>query len=111
MIHEGRLLALGTPAEMKALMPGALLELIVPEARKAAAVLKPAFSAGRVNAFGDRIHLVTRAPERDVGIARDRLSEAGLPVRESREIAPTLEDVFVALVTSDDPDGSHAHAN
>jgi len=111
MIHEGRLLALGTPAEMKALMPGALLELIVPEARKAAAVLKPAFSAGRVNAFGDRIHLVTRAPERDVGIARDRLSEAGLPVRESREISPTLEDVFVALVTSDDPDGSHAHAN
>ncbi|HOT29627.1 MAG TPA: ABC transporter ATP-binding protein [Candidatus Ozemobacteraceae bacterium] len=110
MLHEGRLLALGTPAEMRALMPGTLLELVVPSARRAAAVLKPHFPAGRVNAFGDRIHLVTSDPGNDVRAAYDRLFGAGLPVREHREISPTLEDVFVALVTSNGREGSAAHA-
>lgn len=110
MLHEGRLLALGTPAKMKALMPGTLLELVVSSARRAAAVLKPHFPAGRVNAFGDRIHIVTRAPADDVRNASERLSAAGLPVRESREISPTLEDVFVALVTSEGREGTTPHA-
>lgn len=110
MLHEGRLLALGTPAEMKALMPGTLFELLVPSARKAAAVLRPHFPSGRVNAFGDRIHLVTHDPDTDTRCASDCLTAAGLPVRESREISPTLEDVFVALATADDRRGNTAHA-
>ncbi|HNW35017.1 MAG TPA: ABC transporter ATP-binding protein [Candidatus Ozemobacteraceae bacterium] len=110
MLHAGRLLALGTPSEMKSRMPGTLLELVVPSARRAAALLKGSFPSGCVNAFGDRVHLVTPVPDRDGPAACDRLAAAGLAVSEQRVAVPTLEDVFVALVTSDEAEGGAEHA-
>ncbi|HOY69038.1 MAG TPA: ABC transporter ATP-binding protein [Candidatus Ozemobacteraceae bacterium] len=110
MLHEGRLLASGTPAEMKRLMPGSLLELAVPAARRAAALLKPLFPPGHVTAFGDRIHLVSPEPARDGKIARERLAAEGISTGESRLVEPTLEDVFVALATTPENGGSSRHA-
>ncbi|HEY9069552.1 MAG TPA: ABC transporter ATP-binding protein [Candidatus Ozemobacteraceae bacterium] len=110
MLHEGRLLAAGTPAEMKRLMPGSLLELAVPAARRAVAALKPLFPPGHVTVFGDRIHLVSAEPARDERIARERLAVDGIAASEGRLIEPTLEDVFVALATTTDNRGTTRHA-
>ena len=40
LLHEGRLLCLGTPDEVKAMMPGALLEVRTPAPRRTAAISK-----------------------------------------------------------------------
>ena len=58
LIHQGRLLACGTPDEVKQLMQGTILEIRIGKARQAAAFFRQQFPAAFVGLFGDRIHLV-----------------------------------------------------
>lgn len=64
LIHKGKLLACGTPDEVKKLMHGTILEIRSPEPRKAASLLRDRLEADSVGLFGDRIHAVTRNPEK-----------------------------------------------
>lgn len=98
LLHRGRLLALGTPDEVKGLMRGTLLELRASEPRRAADLLRREGGADSVGLFGDRIHLVTREPERAAARARELLAGAGVELRGLRPIEPSLEDVFVSVV-------------
>ncbi len=58
LIHQGRMLACGTPDEVKQLMRGTILEIRTAEPRQAAAVLRQQFPAASVGLFGDRVHFV-----------------------------------------------------
>jgi len=97
LLHRGRLLALGTPDEVKALMTGSLLEVLTPQPRKAAAILRQRFGAERVGLFGDRLHVV--ADEGMGSELRDSLGRLGVPVTGIRPIPPSLEDVFVSVLS------------
>jgi ABC-2 type transport system ATP-binding protein len=98
LIHRGKLLACGAPAEVKKLMRGSILEVRAAEPRKAAALLRERLPRGSVGLFGDRIHLVTGAPEQTAAEARAILAAAGVPPVEVRPVAPSLEDVFVSVL-------------
>ncbi|MCC6393489.1 MAG: ABC transporter ATP-binding protein [Bryobacterales bacterium] len=100
LIHKGRLLAAGTPGEVKKLMRGSILEIRSTEPRKAVALLQTR-SAGAASLFGDRIHLVTREPEKDAEEAERALTAAGLAVKGIRAIEPALEDVFVSVLAGE----------
>lgn len=98
LLHRGRLLGLGTPAEVKSLMPGALFEVRTPAPRRTAAVLREHLPDVSVGLFGDRVHLAAReavAPETTV---RQILAAAGIELLSFRAIEPSLEDVFVAVL-------------
>ncbi len=97
LIHNGKLLAVGTPDEVKTLMEGAILEIRSAKPRKALALLR-AGASGAASLFGDRIHLATREPERAAEEAETTLAAAGLAVEGIRTIEPTLEDVFVSVL-------------
>jgi ABC-2 type transport system ATP-binding protein len=101
LLHRGRLLALGTPDEVKGLMAGALLEVTTPEPRRAAAALKPGFGPGAVGLFGDRVHLVVQDPAPAAERVRGLLTEAGIETAGVRPIPPSLEDVFVSVLGED----------
>ena len=58
LIHRGRLLACGTPDEVKRLMRGTILEIRADEPRQAVAVLEGGWPAVSVGLFGDRVHVV-----------------------------------------------------
>lgn len=99
LMDQGRILAMGTPAEVKELMEGALIEVTVPDARRAMALLRDRIDAQNIGLFGDRIHVVARDAE---GISReieDVLSGANLPPSSIRPIEPSLEDVFVSVLS------------
>ena len=98
LLHQGRLLALGTPAEIKALMPGALLELRTAAPRRAAALLREGLRDATVGLFGDRVHLAARDAAATETRARQILTAAGLDVASLRPVEPSLEDVFVAVL-------------
>lgn len=100
LIHNGNLLAIGTPDDVKTLMRGSILEIRSTEPRKAAALLR-ARSSGAASLFGDRIHLVTRDPERAAEEAETTLTAAGLVVKGIRTIEPALEDVFVSVLAGE----------
>jgi ABC-2 type transport system ATP-binding protein len=78
LLHEGRLLGLGTPAEVKALMPGRLLEIRTSAPRRTAALLRPALAGATVGLFGDRVHVLAPDPDAAAARARALIAAAGL---------------------------------
>ncbi|MEW6379626.1 MAG: ABC transporter ATP-binding protein [bacterium] len=99
LIHQGKLLALGTPAEVKKLMSGTILEVRTLKPRQAASLLREQLAAAdAINLFGDRLHLVTREPEKTARQTEQILTRAGLEVSSIRPIRPSLEDVFVSVL-------------
>jgi ABC-2 type transport system ATP-binding protein len=98
LMHHGKLLAVGTPDEVKKLMRGSILELRASEPRRATALLREQLGATSVGLFGDRVHVVTADAESARLQIQRILSGAGLSVAELRPIEPSLEDVFVSVL-------------
>ncbi len=100
LLHQGRLLAIGTPDEVKTMMPGALLEVRTSAPRRTAALLRGQLADASVGLFGDRVHLVTRDAVQAEAQARELIAAAGFDVVSIRLIEPSLEDVFVSVVAT-----------
>jgi len=98
LLHRGRLLAMGTPDEVKRLMRGTILEIRAAEPRKATALLRERLPGIPVGLFGDRVHIVADDPAAVAKQAADLLVGAGLKAEEIRPIEPALEDVFISVL-------------
>jgi len=100
LLHEGRVLALGTPDEVKRLLPGSLLEVRAAEPRRAAALLREGMAESNVGLFGDRIHVTAPDAAQAARRVAEVLAAAGVALESVRPIEPSLEDVFVAVLAS-----------
>ncbi len=98
LIHRGRLLACDTPAGLKKLMRGTILEIRMDDPRPAVPVLRQRLADVTVGLFGDRLHLVSLEPDRAAAEAQAALADAGLSVLGIRAIEPSLEDVFISVL-------------
>jgi ABC-2 type transport system ATP-binding protein len=97
LLHDGRLLALDRPDTLRAAMGRGLYEVIVGDIRRAVDVLRRVPGVASVQMFGDRMHVrLDKDHEGATESVAAALSSAGLTVSSLREIAPALEDVFVA---------------
>lgn len=107
LIHRGRLLALGTPEEVKKLMRDTILEVHASEPRRAAALLRADLPECSVGLFGDRVHVASR----DLNATQPRvealLRSAGIGISAARPVSPTLEDVFVSVLTREEGGSRH----
>jgi ABC-2 type transport system ATP-binding protein len=100
LLHEGRLLGLGTPDEIKAMMPRSLLEVRTPAPRRTASLLREQLPDASVGLFGDRVHVAVRNPEAATARIRQLVSTAGFEPLTIRIIQPSLEDVFVSVLAT-----------
>ena len=98
LLHEGRVLGVGTPEELKKMMPGLLYELRSSSPRAAAALLRQAFPEAAVGLFGDRVHLAMGDSDRVEARVAERMTASGIQLESFRPIPPSLEDVFVSVV-------------
>jgi ABC-2 type transport system ATP-binding protein len=97
LLHEGRLLALDTPAALRATLSGALMEVIADDHRRAADVLRTMSDVSSVEMFGERAHVrLVRSDDEAAERLAAALKAAGLTVQSVRPIATSLEDVFIA---------------
>lgn len=110
LMQRGKLLAVGTPSEVKQLMRGVILEVRSNEPRRAATLLREKLPTHSVGLFGDRVHVVTSEPEATAAQAERSLREAGLRIEEIRRIEPGLEDVFVSVLTQGRRTEAHGQA-
>ncbi len=98
LIDRGRLLATGTPEELKEMMEGTILEVRCSQPRRGRALLQERLQADRVGLFGDRIHIVTQDEEKASSLSREVLTGAGIEVTAMRPVEPALEDVFISIL-------------
>lgn len=98
MIHRGRLLACGTPDQVKQMLHATILEVRTAEPRAATARLRDALGQDAVGMFGDRVHVVSPQADASVSHVERILAEAGIPVIGVRPIEPSLEDVFISVL-------------
>ncbi len=99
LLHRGRVMRSGTPAEIRAGLPGKLYRLDAPDlpvAYRALAVGRP---VEQLVLYGDRLHFWSPAgAEAEARAAAAQLDAAGLGPARFQEISPSLEDVFIGLL-------------
>jgi ABC-2 type transport system ATP-binding protein len=106
LMHKGKLLAVGTPEELKKLMRGSLLEVRTAEPRRATAVLRDRLAEDSIGLFGDKVHILTIRGEVAAKEAAQALRVVGLESSSIRSIEPTLEDVFVSVLGNEKGGGA-----
>jgi len=99
-MDRGRLLAQDTPDALRAAVRETIVEVRCTPQRTAREVLKSVSEVKGVEVFGDRLH-VSAVPGSDASRLRSVLENSGVHCADLREVAPSLEDVFVALAGSD----------
>ena len=104
LLDQGKLLAAGTPAQIKELMTGQVLTIRSKDARKINRLLSQQFPELDVNVFGDTVHIVCQQIQETRKTAQRLIQDAGLRLDEITQALPTLEDVFVSSIAqSNDP--------
>ena len=104
MIYGGKLIALGSPEELKAhFRSGVLLEVTAEPLMRAMEILTTLPEAHDVTIFGQTLHILVDELAVSEAIC-PALTRAGITRCAIVPIAPSLEDVFVALIEEADRD-------
>ncbi|MEW6062203.1 MAG: ABC transporter ATP-binding protein [Bacteroidota bacterium] len=98
LMNEGKIVILGTPAEVKKEMKGEIIEIVCSNIRAAFAVLKKHELVREIQAFGDRLHVVVEESARDAKMLLHLLHSNSITVSDWRVVKPTLENVFISLM-------------
>ncbi len=100
LIFRGRIVALGTPTELKQKsMKGDLLLVECAPLGAALEVLQSAPGVLDAAVFGNALHLVVRSADETESQLQDYLAQRGIKLNRTERIRPSLEDVFVSLTT------------
>jgi ABC-2 type transport system ATP-binding protein len=101
LIFRGKMVALGTPAELKRdSMKGELLVVECEPLGTAVEALQHAPEVMDAAVFGSTLHLVVENAELATATVRTYLGKCGVTVNRMEKIKSTLEDVFVSLTTA-----------
>jgi ABC-2 type transport system ATP-binding protein len=100
LIFRGRIVALGTPTELKRdAMKGELLLVECAPLGDAVEALQSAPGVMDASVFGNALHLVVRSAAVAMPQLESFLAGRGIAVSRIEKIRPTLEDAFVSLTT------------
>ncbi len=98
LMYQGRLMAVDTPARVKALLRAQLAEITVSDGWRAREALARVPEARGITVFGQRVHVALADLEHGLPAVLGALEAAGFAPRDARPIAPSLEDAFISLV-------------
>ena len=97
MLHEGKLLALDTPAQLQRSLGGAMFALHATPPRNAREAARGLEQVRSATLFGDTLHVLTHAEGTSDELER-ALTARGIEISDVNPIEPSLEDVFISLV-------------
>lgn len=97
LLHEGRVLALDTPAALRRSLPGRIVEVSGPSQEVIVSVAEAFAGVADVQTFGDRVHVrFAGGAGSEAASLGEHLAAHGVAVRQIREVQASLEDVFIA---------------
>jgi ABC-2 type transport system ATP-binding protein len=109
LMYRGKVIALGTPAELKGgLKAHRLLDLETDDPLATMRALEGQPGVSDVAVFGGGLHITVDDASAAEAAIRERLSAKGIELRRIGEIAPSMEDVFVALIEAEERKGEAA---
>ncbi len=98
LIYAGRLIASGAPAEIKALIPGHVLELTPSNFAAARELVVGMEGVLEVQTYGEKLHIFVDDVARRQPQIEAALTGAGITHSGVREIQVRLEEAFISLV-------------
>ena len=103
LMYRGKVIALGTPAELKrGLTAHTLLNLEASEPLETMRALEGLEGVRDVAVFGGGLHVTVDNAEAGSQKIRIALEAKGINVRRLEEIEPSMEDVFVAMIETEE---------
>ena len=99
LMHQGRRLFFGTPAELKSILPGAVLSVSSPNPDALSAVAKSVAGVSSVTAMGDALHVMVDDATQRLPQLQAAFERAGVPFADLRRISASVEDVFVYAIS------------
>lgn len=103
LMNQGRVIALGAPAELRAgLSTHVLFQLDTSAPLDTMRALEHAPGIGEVAVFGGGLHVAVNEQESGRETIRTRLAAKGIEIHRLEKIVPSLEDVFVALIEAEE---------
>jgi ABC-2 type transport system ATP-binding protein len=105
LIHHGVIIQTGTPEEVKAALPGKIYRIETPSLEQAHRLLRQKWPPTNLVRYGDRLNFWSQQGEAEIAEATEWLRRQGLGLVTFTPIAPSLEDVFVALMGSQPSQG------
>jgi ABC-type multidrug transport system ATPase subunit len=101
-MDHGRALTSGAPRDLMAGLAGRILELAAEPQMTAREIAVQDVDVEDVHSFGGYLHLRVRSPEGPTKRLPGKLKKAGVSVAHLIPVAPTLEDVFIQLLESEE---------
>lgn len=98
-MNKGEIMRVDTPSNLKLLMRGEIVEIVCERAREASQILKSHPEAMEVQTFGDRLNIVVAKAATAMKSLEEVLKSENIPVTSWRVISPSLENVFISLLT------------
>ncbi len=99
LMNRGRILRVDTPDGLRSEMKEQVVEVVLDQVRKGFRILRDQPGLREVQAFGDRINVMVPDPKHALPQIQAALTGNGITVRSMRTITPSLENVFISLLT------------
>ncbi len=98
LMDKGKIISLDTPQNIKNSLNKLIAEIICSPVRKAYKLVKENLHK-EVQLFGDRINVVLDQSQKDISFIEKLLKDNSIEIINYREILPSLENVFIHLVS------------
>jgi ABC-2 type transport system ATP-binding protein len=99
LMNRGGVMKSDSPDALKRFMKGEIVEVVCDRVREASAILNGHPKVLEIQTFGDRLNVVLGSASRDLRSVEAALAEKSVAVRSRRVIPPSLENVFISLLT------------
>jgi ABC-2 type transport system ATP-binding protein len=100
LIFRGRLIALGTPNELKTSYHGDLVEVECDLFMKGLEIIEKLYPYYETTLFGTSLHVTVPDSQSAIPEIKSALEQSNVKVLRIERIEPSLEDIFVSLIES-----------
>ncbi|HCV44457.1 MAG TPA: multidrug ABC transporter ATP-binding protein [Bacteroidetes bacterium] len=100
LMNKGRIMRVDTPENLKKEMEKEVVEIVCDRVREAFRLLSSHHAVREIQAFGDRLNVLVDDANKSLPSLESVLRSNGIVLASSRVISPSLENVFISLLTS-----------
>lgn len=98
LIYQGRLIAQGTPSDLKRTLPGQIIAIYPDRLAEALELVRQLPQVAEAALFADGIHAAAAQAEEAESAVKQTLAAHGIVIRRIQRLEPSLEDAFISLI-------------